>query len=67
MNRDQIRGSFKDAAGRIQRKFGQLFGNRSQEARGVETQAEGKTQRTVGNAKDTIGKAKDSVEETFKR
>lgn len=67
MNRDQIKGSFKDTAGRIQRKFGQLFGNQSQEARGVQTQAEGKNQRTAGDVTDTIGKAKDSVKETFKR
>lgn len=66
MNRDQIRGCFKDTAGRIQRKFGQLFGNQSQEARGVETQAEGIVQSTAGDVKDTIGKAKDSVKRTGK-
>ncbi|HYD60242.1 MAG TPA: CsbD family protein [Noviherbaspirillum sp.] len=61
MNRDQIRGGFKDAAGRIQRKFGQLFGSQRQEASGVATQAEGKTQRAAGDVSDTLGKVKDTL------
>lgn len=61
MNRDQMRGGIKDAAGRIQRKFGQLFGSSRQEVRGVETQAEGKTQKAVGDVTDALGKAKDTM------
>jgi uncharacterized protein YjbJ (UPF0337 family) len=67
MNRDQIRGGFKDTAGRIQRKFGQLFGSQRQEANGIETQAEGKTQKAAGDVSDTLGKAKENVKDTLKR
>ncbi|HYD95313.1 MAG TPA: CsbD family protein [Noviherbaspirillum sp.] len=67
MNRDQIKGGFKDTAGRIQRKFGQLFGNNRQEASGATTQAEGKTQKTVGDVSDTLGKAKENLKDTLKR
>jgi len=67
MNRDQIKGSIKDAAGKIQRKFGQMSGNNRQEARGTVTQAEGKTQSTAGDVKDGFEKASDSVKDTLKR
>ena len=67
MNRDQMRGGIKDAAGRIQRKFGQLFGSHQQEASGIATQAEGKTQKAAGDVSDALGKAKESVKDTLKR
>lgn len=67
MNRDQIRGGFKDAAGNIQKKFGQLFRNKQQEAGGMETQAAGKTQRAAGDVSDALGKAKENVKDTMKR
>lgn len=67
MNRDQIKGSFKDTAGKIQRKFGQMFGSNEHEAQGVQTQAEGKTQKTVGDVTDTLGKTTDKVKDSFKK
>lgn len=67
MNRDQIRGGLKDTAGRMQRKFGQLFGSKKQEASGVTTQVEGKTQSTAGDAKDTLGKATENVKDILKK
>lgn len=67
MNRDQIKGSFKDTAGKIQRKFGQMFGSHTHEAEGVQTQAEGKTQKTVGDVTDTLGKTTDKVKDSFKK
>lgn len=67
MNRDQIKGGFKDAAGKIQRKFGQMVGSHRQEASGMETQVEGKTQKTAGNVTDTVNKAADNVKDTFRK
>lgn len=67
MNRDQMKGSFKDAAGKIQRKFGQMVGSNRQEASGVATQAEGKTQKTAGNVTDTLDKATDNLKDTFRK
>ena len=67
MNRNQIKGGLKDAAGKIQRKFGQMVGSERHETRGVTTQAEGKTQKTAGDVTDTLGKTADNVKDTFKR
>lgn len=67
MNRDQIRGGFKDTAGKIQRKFGQLFGSHQQEADGTVKQAEGKTQSTAGDVKEAIDKATDKAKDTLKK
>ena len=54
MNKDQVKGAVKDAAGRVQRKGGDLGGTPKQEAKGLAKQAEGKTQKAVGNAKEAI-------------
>lgn len=67
MNRDQIKGGFKDAAGKIQRKFGQMVGSNRQEASGVQTQAEGKTQKAAGDVTDALGKTADNVKDTFRK
>lgn len=67
MNRDQIKGGFKEAAGKVQRKFGKMVGSDSQEAKGMETQAEGKVQKTVGNVTDSLGKAVENVKDVFKK
>jgi uncharacterized protein YjbJ (UPF0337 family) len=57
MNRDQIKGTLKVAAGKVQQKVGQVSGNKEQQVKGVTRQAEGRVQKTVGNAKDEIKKS----------
>ena len=54
MNKDQVKGSVKDVAGKVQEKVGQQTGDRDQEARGVGNQAEGKVQKSVGDVKDAV-------------
>lgn len=54
MNQDQIKGSIKDAAGKVQRKAGEMVGSEEHQAKGMEKQAEGKTQKTAGNIKETV-------------
>jgi uncharacterized protein YjbJ (UPF0337 family) len=54
MNKDQIKGSVKDAAGKVQEKVGQSTGDKDQEAKGLSKQVEGKTQKTVGDVKDVV-------------
>lgn len=56
MNKDQVAGSMKDTAGKVQKNVGDVVGSDQQQVKGVEKQAEGKTQKTVGNVKDTLGK-----------
>jgi len=54
MNKDQVKGAVKDAAGKVQEKAGDLVGSKKQEAKGLAKQAEGKTQKAVGDVKEAI-------------
>jgi len=54
MNSDQVKGSVKDVAGKVQRKVGEAIGSTEQQVKGAATQIEGKAQKAVGNAKETF-------------
>lgn len=54
MNKDQLKGKAKDAAGEVQEKFGKATGNKEQEAKGEARQVEGKVQKGVGNVKQGV-------------
>jgi len=54
MNKDQVKGTVKEAAGKAQKKVGQLIGNKEQVVKGSVKQAEGKTQQLVGDAKQLL-------------
>lgn len=54
MNKDQIKGSVKDAAGKVQEQAGKLTGDKEQQAKGIGKQAAGKVQKGVGDAKDAV-------------
>lgn len=58
MNKDQVKGSVKEVAGKVQSKAGELVGNKEQQAKGLLKESEGKTQKSVGNAKEVV---KDAV------
>ena len=61
MNKDQIKGAVKDAAGKVQSKAGELTGSTEQQAKGMAKQAEGKTQKKVGNAKEVVKDASKKI------
>lgn len=54
MNKDQVKGTVKDAAGKVQRKTGEVIGSEEQQAKGLAKQVEGKTQKSVGDAKEIL-------------
>lgn len=54
MNKDQVKGAAKDAAGKVQEKAGELVGTSKHEAKGLAKQAEGKTQKAFGDAKEAV-------------
>ena len=56
MNKDQVKGSIKDAAGKIQRKGGEVTGSTGQQIKGAVKQVEGKVQTAVGNARENSEK-----------
>ena len=51
MNKDQVKGVVKDAAGKVQSKTGEMTGNTTQQVKGMAKQVEGKTQKKLGDAK----------------
>jgi uncharacterized protein YjbJ (UPF0337 family) len=57
MNRDQVQGTAKDVAGKVQRKVGELTGNRTQQVKGTARQVEGKLQKQAGNVEQALDKA----------
>ena len=57
MNRDQVKGAVKNAAGKAQQKFGELTGNKTQQAKGAAKQAEGILQKGVGNIEQVLDRA----------
>lgn len=60
MNKDQVKGTAKDIAGKAQQKAGELTGSDKQQIKGVKNQAEGKIQKGVGDVKDAFDDAKDT-------
>ena len=57
MNKDQVKGAVKDAAGKVQRKVGEAMGSNKQQAKGMEKQAEGKMQKAAGDMKESAVKS----------
>ena len=57
MNRDQVKGTAKDVAGKVQRKIGEVTGNTDQQIKGGAKQVEGKVQRGLGDAEQAAERA----------
>ena len=54
MNKDQIKGTIKEAVGKVQEKTGELIGSTNQQVKGLIKENEGKLQKKVGDAEETI-------------
>jgi uncharacterized protein YjbJ (UPF0337 family) len=57
MNRDQIKGRGKEAAGKLQQQVGKLAGSPKHRAKGLAKEAVGKVQKTMGDARQDIERA----------
>lgn len=57
MNRDQVKGTAKDIAGKVQRKVGEASGNVEQQVKGGAKQVEGKLQKGAGNVQQAAENA----------
>jgi uncharacterized protein YjbJ (UPF0337 family) len=51
---NQVKGSAKEAAGKVQKNVGEATDNTSQELKGAKRELEGKAQRKVGEAESKI-------------
>ena len=61
MNKDQIKGSAKEAAGKVQKTVGRATGNGTQEVKGAVREVAGKAQKAYGDVKNDNAK-RDSQE-----
>jgi len=57
MNRDQVAGTAKGVAGKVQQKVGEVTGSKTQQAKGLAKQVEGKVQKGAGNVEEAMDKA----------
>ncbi len=56
MNKDQVKGVAKEAAGKVQEKTGKVFDSKTQQAKGMAKEVEGKAQKAAGDVKDAVKK-----------
>lgn len=61
MNKNQINGTVKDIVGTVQEKAGQLIGNPSQEAKGLQKQVQGRAKKRLGDIQEIIKDAKEAT------
>ncbi|MFZ6758572.1 CsbD family protein [Undibacterium sp. Ji50W] len=54
MNKNQIKGTAKNIAGKVQENTGKLVGNKEQEIKGQRKQIEGKIEKPLGDAQEAI-------------
>lgn len=52
MNKDQVKGTMDDAAGRVKRQAGEWTGDTKTQAEGATQQVKGKVEKAWGNVKD---------------
>jgi uncharacterized protein YjbJ (UPF0337 family) len=62
MDKDRIKGTLDDAAGRLKRQAGEWTGNPNAQAEGAAQQIKGKTEKAVGQVKDAIRDARERRE-----
>lgn len=54
MNKDRVKGKWKDMAGRVERQTGEWTGDPKKQVKGAAKQVEGKLQNTLGKVKDAV-------------
>ena len=54
MNKQQVKGSIKEAAGEVQEQAGKLIGSKQQEIKGHAREQTGKAQKTGGDLKEAL-------------
>ncbi len=54
MNKDQVKGSAKELAGKVQEGVGRAIDSKEQQAKGLGKQVEGNVQKNFGNLKEAV-------------
>lgn len=63
MDKDTVKGTVNDAAGRAKRQVGEWTGDVNAQVEGAAQQVKGKTQKAWGNMKDAARDAKSEAEQ----
>jgi uncharacterized protein YjbJ (UPF0337 family) len=58
MNKDQLKGTAKNIAGKVQEEAGKAVGSTDQQIKGLSKQISGKVQKTIGYIKSSIKNSK---------
>lgn len=61
MDKDKVKGTIDDAAGRAKRQFGEWTGDSKTQVEGAAQQVKGKVEKAVGTAKDAARKVEDKA------
>jgi uncharacterized protein YjbJ (UPF0337 family) len=61
MDKDRVKGTIDDAAGRAKRQVGEWTGNTQTQSEGAAQQVKGKIEKTWGNIKDAARNAQDEA------
>lgn len=61
MNKDNVKGSMDDAAGRVKRQVGEWTGDTNAQVEGTTQQVKGKVEKAWGNVKDAAHDANDRM------
>jgi uncharacterized protein YjbJ (UPF0337 family) len=59
MNKDQMKGRMKEAAGKVEQKAGKATGSIKTQAKGLGKEAAGKVQKNVGDARNDVENQRD--------
>lgn len=54
MNKNQVKGTLKNAAGKVQEAAGKAVGSLEQRLKGIKKQAAGQAQRAFGDVKEVV-------------
>jgi uncharacterized protein YjbJ (UPF0337 family) len=63
MNKDHVKGALKDAAGKVEKEYGDATGSTEHQVKGSAKQVAGKAQKAVGDVKDAARDASRDVDE----
>jgi uncharacterized protein YjbJ (UPF0337 family) len=61
MNENQVKGTAKDIAGKVQQKVGEATGSTEQQIKGGAKQVEGNVQKGIGNVQEDVKRTSDDV------
>ncbi len=67
MNKDTVKGTIDDVAGRAKRQVGEWTGDTRTQAEGAAQQVKGKVEKAVGNVKDALKDARTDADRERQR